>query len=85
MYLRRQSELKTFQPWVTEVEERIKGGQKKPTSLAEAQEMLKSVQVSVIVIRHMAQISISKYCCCFQNISYVTGMPDVRIINVLQL
>ena len=44
--LRRQSELKTFQPWVGEVEERIKAGQKKPTSLAEAQEMLKSVQVS---------------------------------------
>ena len=41
-----QSELKTFQPWVSEVEERIKTGQKKPTSLAEAQEMLKSVQVS---------------------------------------
>ncbi|XP_037069989.1 polyamine-modulated factor 1-binding protein 1-like isoform X2 [Pollicipes pollicipes] len=39
-----QAELKTFQPWVTEVEERIKGGQKKPTSLSEAQEMLKSVQ-----------------------------------------
>ncbi|XP_043224062.1 nesprin-1-like isoform X2 [Amphibalanus amphitrite] len=39
-----QSELKTFQPWVNEVEERIKAGQKKPTSLAEAQEMLKSVQ-----------------------------------------
>ena len=51
-----QSELKTFQPWVGEVEERIKAGQKKPTSLAEAQEMLKSVQVSPIVCRQRGHL-----------------------------
>ncbi|XP_043234590.1 uncharacterized protein At4g38062-like [Amphibalanus amphitrite] len=38
-----QAELKVFQPWLTQCEERIKGGLKKPNSLIEAQEMQKSV------------------------------------------
>jgi len=39
-----QAELKQFQPWMDQSEERIKGGLLKPNSLTKAQEMHKSVQ-----------------------------------------
>jgi len=39
-----QAELKVFQPWINQSEERIKGGLKKPNSLVEAQNMQKSVK-----------------------------------------